>query len=364
MIKFTDLQQEFKEIGAEIKTAIDNVLNCGNFILGEQLNAFEDDFAKYLGVEHAVGVNSGSDALFLAINALGIGSGDEVITTSHTFISTVDAITRNGAVPILVDIEPQTLCLDVEKIESSITSKTKAILPVHLYGHPVDMQPLLELAKKYNLYIIEDASQAHGALYKGSKVGGIGHLGCFSFYPVKNLGAYGDAGAIVTNNESMADKLRMLRNYGRSEKYSHDFVGINSRLDELQASILKVKLKYLDRWIEKRRAAAHIYQSELSGFPITLPKEKNYAHHAYHLYVIRSKEREKIIQHLTKHKIPVLVHYPIPVHKQKAYSAALYNFSLPETEKVCSEVLSLPMHAYLTDEETRNVTACIKDFFK
>jgi dTDP-4-amino-4,6-dideoxygalactose transaminase len=364
MIKFNDLSQESQQLCAEIIPAIEKVLHGGSFILGQQVDEFEKAFAEYTHVKHAIGVNSGSDALFLAVKSLGIGSGDEVITVAHTFISTVDAITRNNASPVFVDIDKDTYCMDVEKIEPLITPKTKAVLPVHIYGHPVDMQPILDLAQEYGLYVIEDASQSHGATYKGQKTGGIGHLGCFSFYPAKNLGAYGDAGAIVTDDGSLAERLRMMRDYGRGDKYHHDFVGINSRLDELQAAILRVKLRHLDSWIEKRRVLAEKYAAELEGLALTIPYEKDYAQHAYHLYVIRSKERQAIRSMLEQRNIATLIHYPIPVHKQKAYCEAFGNYRLPETEHACDQILSLPMYPYLIDTDIQYIAQAIRDCFK
>lgn len=361
MIKSNDLVLEFRSIHTEIMSAIENVLHKGNYILGQQVEEFEKEFSDYINVKHTIGVNSGTDALFIALTALGIGPGDEVITVAHTFISTVDSITRNGASPILVDIDKDTFCIDPEKVKSRITQKTKAIIPVHLYGHPADMEPILDLAQKHGLYVIEDASQAHGGLYKKQKIGGIGHLGCFSFYPIKNLGAYGDAGAIVTNDDSLEKKIRMLRNYGRSGRYIHEFVGINSRLDELQATVLRVKLRHLDAWIEKRRNISKEYSNELKGLPIALPVEKDYAKHAYHLYVIRSKEREKLLKGMEKLNIPVAVHYPVPVHKQNAYSQKLSGISLPETEEACSQILSLPMHPFLKSDEIKTIAQTIRD---
>ena len=243
MIPLVNLKKEYELFSAEINQKIKMVLKKGLFILDEEVKKFEDEFSNYIGTKHAISVNSGSDALFLAIKSLKIGKGDEVITVPHTFISTADSILRNGATPIFVDIEPDTYCMDVSKLEERLTDKTKAILPVHLYGHPAEMDPIYELAQEYNLFLVEDACQAHGAEYKGVKVGSLGDLGCFSFYPTKNLGAYGDGGILVTNNDDLAEKLRKLRNYGQPKKYFHDFVGFNSRLDEIQASILRVKLK-------------------------------------------------------------------------------------------------------------------------
>jgi len=360
MIPFIDLKREYAEICEELTQAVQRVLKSGWFILGEEVKKFEEEFSKYIGVKYGVGVNSGSDALFLALKALGIGKGDEVITVSHTFISTVDAIVRNGAKPVFVDIEPDTYCIDATKIEEAITNKTKAILPVHLYGHPADMDQIMEIAKKYNLFVIEDACQAHGAEYKGKKVGSIGDLGCFSFYPIKNLGAYGDGGMIVTNNEEIAEKLKMLRNYGQSEKYHHDFVGVNSRLDEIQAAILRVKLKHLDEWNERRRKVAKLYNELLEDSEIVTPIEKEYAKHVYHLYVVRCKDRDVLQQQLLKNGIQTQIHYPIPIHKQKAYLNLGFNFYLSVTEEICNEILSLPMHPWLNNEEVLSITEVIK----
>ena len=361
MIPFVDLKREYVEISEEITYAFHRVLESGWFILGDEVKNFEEEFSKYIGTKYGIGVNSGSDALFLALKALGIGNGDEVITVSHTFISTVDAIVRNGAKPVFVDIDPDTYCIDVTKVEGGITKKTRAIIPVHLYGHPADMEPIMEIAKKYNLYVIEDACQAHGAEYKGKKVGSIGDIGSFSFYPIKNLGAYGDGGIVVTNNEELAEKLRMFRNYGQPQKYYHDFVGVNSRLDEIQAAVLRVKLKYLDGWNERRIKVARLYNKLLEDSEIVTPNEKEYAKHVYHLYVIRYKNREMLQQHLQKNGIPTQIHYPIPVHKQKAYLNLGFNVHLPATEKICTEILSLPMHPLLHEDEILIIVEGVKN---
>jgi dTDP-4-amino-4,6-dideoxygalactose transaminase len=365
MIPFIDLKSEYAEINEEIAQAVQRVIKSGWFILGEEIKKFEEEFSKYIGTKYGIGVNSGSDALFLALKALGIGKGDEVITVSHTFISTVDAIVRNGAKPVFVDIDPDTYCIDATKIEEKITERTRAILPVHLYGHPADMAPIMNIAEKYNLFVIEDACQAHGAEYKGRKVGGLGDLGCFSFYPVKNLGAYGDGGIVVTNNEELAEKLGLLRNYGQPQKYHHDFVGVNSRLDEIQATILQVKLKHLDAWNERRRRVAKLYNELLGDSEIVTPIEKGYAKHIYHLYVIRHKDRNKLQQHLSKKEIQTMIHYPIPVHMQKAYLNLNlgFNVHLPVTEKICNEILSLPMHPGLNDDEVSSIAEVIKNAF-
>ena len=263
-IPLVDLKRQYLSIKNEIDRAIEGVLNSGRFILGENVKSFEREFANYIGVKHAIGVGSGTDALVIALKALGVKRGDEIITVSFTFTSTVDSIVHNNGIPVFVDIDPESYTMNVKQVEKAITNKTKAIIPVHLYGHPADMDPIIEIAEKYGLYIVEDAAQAHGAEYKRRKVGSLGHIACFSFYPSKNLGAYGDAGMLVTNDQELAEKIEMLREYGQKEKYKHELIGYNSRLDELQAAILRVKLKYLDAWNEKRRVNAKLY-NELLG---------------------------------------------------------------------------------------------------
>ena len=359
MVLLTDLKKEYISIREELNRNIQRVFNSGFYVLGEEVKKFEEDFSKYTGTNYAVGVNSGSDALFLALKSVGVGKGDEVITVSHTFISTVDAISRNGAKPVFVDINPDTYCMDVSKIEEKITEKTKAILPVHLYGHPVDMDPICKLKEDYGLYVIEDACQAHGAEYNGKKAGSIGDIGCFSFYPTKNLGAYGDGGAVVTDNEEIKEKLIQMRNYGQSKKYQHDFVGVNSRLDELQAVILQTKLKYLEGWIERRRKNAKIYTEVLQDSDVILPVEKEFAKHAYHIYVIRSKNRDNLKNKLFQNDIHAQIHYPIPVHKQKAY-LNFNDLNLDVTDNICNEILSLPLHPWMGCEEILKVANCLK----
>lgn len=363
MIPFIDLKREYTEIKGEIDRAIQRVIENGTFVLGEEVKKFEKEFSNYVGSKYAIGVNSGSDAIFLTLKALGISKGDEVITVSHTFISTVDAIVRNDATPVFVDIDPETYCIDVEKIEEKITKRTKAILPVHIYGHPADMDSIVEIAEAHGLHVIEDACQAHGAEYKGRKIGGIGDAGCFSFYPVKNLGAYGDGGMIVTDNEELAMKLKMLRSNGQQQKYHHDFIGVNSRLDEIQAAILRVKLQYLDRWNSKRREIAKLYSEFLACNEIATPIEKQ-AKHVYHLYVIRHKNRDSLQQHLLENGIQTLIHYPIPVHKQKAYLNLCSSYHLPVTETSCKEILSLPMFPQLTRKEVEYVITAVTSFCK
>ncbi len=349
MIPFINLKEEYRLIGKELNPKIHSILENGFFVLGEEVRNFEEEFSKYMGSKYAVSVNSGSDALFLAIKSLGIGIKDEIITVSHTYISSVDAIVRNGAKPVFVDIDPETYCIDTSRIEEKITENTKAILPVHLYGHPADMDPLQEVALKHDLFIIEDACQAHAAEYNGMKVGNLGNLGCFSFYPTKNLGAYGDGGMIVTDDAELSELLKQFRNYGQSKKYYHDFQGYNSRLDELQASVLRVKLKHLDDWNKKRRKIAEIYNAHLKDLDLILPVEKEGSKHVFHLYVIRCKNRDSLKEELLKKGIQTQIHYPIPIHKQKAYQNSIVE--LPVTEKVCNEILSLPMNPFLKEDE-------------
>ena len=359
MIPFNDFPKEQEKIGNEVSQAIQRVLKSGWFVLGKEGEEFEREFSTYIGSKFGVGVNSGSDALYLAVKALGISEGDEVITVSHTMISGVDAITRNGAKPIFVDVDPETYVMDISKVEAKITEKTKAIIPVHLYGHPVDMAPLMEIAAKHGLFVIEDACQAHGCKYRGQTVGSFGDIGCFSFYPTKNLGAYGDAGMLTLDDEVFVDKLKKMRNYGQSTKYYYDFVGMNSRLDELQAAILRTKLSYLDAWNERRRNVAKLYNELLADADVVTPVEREYAKHVYHLYVIRHKQRDKLQQYLLSQGIQTLIHYPVPVHAQKAYNL---DVKLPVTEKICGEILSLPINPWISDLEVHQICQSILKF--
>lgn len=354
-IPFVSLTTDRVETQNEIFRAVKRVCNSGRFVLGDEVASFETEFSHYIGAKHGIGVNSGSDALFLALKALGIDENSEVITVSHTFASTVGGIIRCGAKPVFVDIEPDTYCIDTTKIEELITERTKAILPVHLYGHPVDLSRVLKIAKRYGLLVVEDACQAHGAEYKGKAVGGFGNAGCFSFYPSKNLGSYGDGGMVVTNDEDLAKRVKVLRNYGRSTRYSHDFVGVNSRLDELQAAILKVKLPNLDEWNERRRRLARLYIEMLERTGVVTPVEKSYAKHVYHLFVVRLSKRDECQRYLQKHGVQTHIHYPIPVHKQKAYAGRGVKTNLPVTESVCTAILSLPLHPFLAPEEVADV---------
>lgn len=354
------LKEQYKGLRDEIAQAIEKVMRSGQFILGKEVSLFEKEFAEYCGVKYAVAVNSGTDALFLACLACGIGRDDEVITTSNTYIATALAISMTGAKPVFVDIDEKTYNIDPTRIEYAITKKTKAILPVHLYGHAADMEPILKIAKKYRLKIIEDCAQAHEALYKGRKVGSFGDVGCFSFYPTKNLGAFGDGGMMVTNFKELYDKMLLLRDYGRKGRYENVIKGYNSRLDTIQAAILRVKLKYLDEWNDRRRANAELYTKLFKGakLKVILPFEADYARHIFHLYVIRVKNRDKIMQRLSERGVRTLIHYPIPIHLQKAFKELGYRKGdFPITEKVCKEVLSLPMYPELTEKQIRYVVA-------
>lgn len=367
-IALVDLRRQHECIKDRILQKIEELIDKSQFILGEEVQKFEDEFARFCGCKYAVGVNSGTDALVLSLKALDIKEGDEVITVPNTFVATVDAITRNGARPVFVDVDEKSFLLDTSKLEKVITSKTKAIIPVHLYGQPCNMDEILEIAEKYDLYVIEDACQAHGAEYKGKRVGSFGILSCFSFYPAKNLGALGDGGIITTNDESLGEKLKMLRNYGQKEKYYHEFVGFNSRLDELQAAILRIKLKHLEKWIYQRRKNAKIYGEELEKIeeittPIELPERK----HVYHLYVIRVPERKRdaLKEFLISNKIYPGIHYPVPLHLTNAYRYLGYKEgSFPVTEKLSNEILSLPMFPELREEEIVYVCEKIMEFFK
>ena len=367
MIPFVDLKAQYNSIKDEIDKAIQNVLNTTSFIMGEELKKFEERFAQFCDVKYATGVANGSDALILALRACGIGKDDEVITVPHTFIATTEAISNVGGKIVFVDIDPKTYTIDISKIEEKITEKTKAIIPVHLYGQPADMDPIMMLAKKYNLRIIEDAAQAHGAEYKGEKVGSIGDVTCFSFYPGKNLGAYGDAGMITTNDGEIAEKVKLLRNHGRiTKKYEHEIEGYSSRLDNLQAAILRVKLRHLNKWNKSRRKNAKKYNELLSNISgIITPYEADYAKHVYHLYVIRVKDRDRSREELKSKGIATGIHYPSPLHLQPAYNYLGYKEGdFPITEKASQEILSLPMVAELTDEQIEEIVELIKNFKK
>lgn len=352
------LKNQYEDIKDEVKASIDKVMRSGAFIVGEDVGFFEREFAEYCGVKYGIGVNSGTDALFIGCLACGIGSGDEVITMPYTYIATALGISMTGATPVFVDIDEKTYNIDVSKIEKAITKKTKAILPVHLYGHPADMDPIMNIAKKHKLKVIEDCAQAHGALYKNKKVGGFGNAGCFSFYPTKNLGAFGDGGMVLTNSERIRDKALLFRDYGRKGRYEHVLKGYNSRLDTLQAAILRVKLKHLDEWDDRRRENAAFYTKlfKEKGVDIILPYEADYARHVYHLYAVRLKNRKAVMEGLAERGVRTLIHYPIPIHLQEAYKDLGYKKGdFPISEKCCEEILTLPMYPELPEEDIRYV---------
>lgn len=358
MIPLVNLKKEYEFFKDEIDDSIQDTINEGYFILGPSLEKFEKEFADYIGTNNSIGVNSGSDSLFLAIKSLNIGKNQEVITPSHTFVSTVDAIVRNEARPVFVDINEEDFLIDYSQIEEKISPETRAIIGVHLYGQPLNMDYLRDIADDNDLFLIEDACQAHGAEYKGSKVGSIGDIGCFSFYPTKNLGAYGDGGIIVTEDEDLAENLYMLRDYGRSHKNTHEKIGLNSRLDEIQASILRVKLKYLDWLNERRRKIAFLYNDLLDEIDVSTPHEHNHVKHVYHIYVIRSKIRDLLCEKLINNGIQSQIHYSIPVHLQNAY-LPWNNINLPITERICKEILSLPVNPWLKKSEVIKVCELI-----
>ena len=360
-ISFVDLKAQYFSIKEEIDQAISNVIQDFAFIGGKYAKAFELKFANYIGVENCIGVGNGTDALYIALKALGISEGDEVVTAANTFIATSEAITMTGAKVVFIDCNKETYNIDIDKLEHIIADKTKAIIPVHLYGQPADMDKIRDVARKHNLYIVEDAAQAHGSEYQGQRIGTIGDMACFSFFPGKNLGAYGDAGAIVTNNDELARKARMFANHGRIEKYNHEFEGTNSRLDGLQAAILDVKLKYLDKWTDRRRTIAKMYDVGLKDIVIT-PSVMPNAKHVYHLYVIRIKNRVKVKELLAEKGIATGIHYPIPLPFLEAYSYLGHKpADFPFAYSMKDEILSLPIHGDMTDEQVEYVISSLKD---
>lgn len=364
-VPFVDLAAQYAAIQAEVNGAILTLLNRTDFILGQEVELFEQEFAAFCEVKAAVGVDSGTSALELALRAYGVGPGDEVITAANTFIATALAISYTGATPVLVDIDPQTHTLAVTQVDQAITRQTKAIMPVHLYGHPADMDPIMALARKYNLVVIEDACQAHGARYKGRRVGSLGHAAAFSFYPAKNLGAYGDGGILVTNDCHVIEAVRLMRNYGSLKKYHHQIQGYNRRLDTLQAATLRIKLRHLEAWNQARRQHAQLYADLLAEGPgsIIWPLESGGVESVYHLYVIRVEAREELRTHLQQAGIATGVHYPIPVHLQPAYQDLGYRQGdFPITEQYAEQILSLPMYPELTREAIVHVSAAIKAF--
>lgn len=361
MIPFLNLKAQHASIEQDLLAAVKETLASTQFVLGKEVAAFEEEFAAYSGGRFGIGVNSGTSALHLALLAAGVGPGDEVITVSCTFVATVAAIDYTGARPVFVDVDADTLNMDVTQVEAAITDRTKVILPVHLHGQPADLDPILDIARRHNLVVIEDAAQAHGAEYKGRRVGSIGDLGCFSFYPGKNLGACGEGGMVVTNNEDFAQRIRMLRDWGQERKYHHTLKGFNYRLEGIQGAILRVKLRHLDAWTAVRRQNAAHYNALLADSGITIPVEAPYARHVYHVYGVRLPNRDAVQEALQARQIQTNIHYPIPVHLQKAYQEFGFGEGdLPVTEKAAAELLSLPMFPELERSQVEEVCAAIR----
>ncbi len=366
MIPILDLKVQYDQLREEIAAALQAVMDSGNFVLGPDVKALEKEVAAYCGCRYGVGVASGTDALRLSLAALGIGPGDEVITTPFTFVATANTISHSGARPVFVDIDPQTYNIDPAAVAAAVTPRTKAIVPVHLYGQPAAMDELLTIAERHGLAIIEDAAQAIGAEDRGRRAGSMGVVGCLSFYPTKNLGAYGDAGMVVTNDPSLADKLDVLRRQGGKTKYYHEVLGFNSRLDTMQAAILRVKLRYLDRWQEARREAACRYDGLLTaaGVPVTTPYVRPGVRHVYHQYTIRAPQRDELAEFLKQRGIGTMIYYPLPLHRQGLYKdLGMGEGSLPHAEAAGREVLSLPMYPELTAAQQEEIVAAVAEFY-
>lgn len=365
VIRFDNFKVQYAGLKDEIDAAVHKVLESGWFIMGQEVKAFEEEFAQYIGCRYCVGVASGTDAIALSLMALGIGVGDEVITTNMTAFPTITAIIQTGATPVVTDISYEDGLMDIDAIESKVNRFTRAIIPVHLYGQSCDMGKLIRVASKHSLHIVEDCAQSVGAKFKGKRTGSIGDLGAFSFYPTKNLGAYGDGGAITTDDENVYDKLLQLRNYGQSVRYYHDTFGVNSRLDEIQAAVLRVKLKYLDEWNEKRRNHAAFYQKNLK---VPCLKQNDYGTPVYHLFIIKTKARDAMMEHLKNNGIQCLIHYPVPVKRQKAFPLDKKvkgpgdSDTYPNTAKFADEILSIPIYPELANKDREKIVKVINEF--
>ena len=364
-VPFVDLQAQYRAIKPEIDEAIRRVLDTSAFILGREVEAFERAFAGYVGAEFCVGVNSGTAAIQLAVTACGVRPGDEVIVPANTFFATAEAVSTAGAVPVFVDCDADSSNIAAGQIERAVTPRTRAVIPVHLYGRPADLDPVFAIAARHNLAVIEDAAQAHGARYRGRRVGALGRAGCFSFYPGKNLGAYGEGGAVVTNDPEVARRVRMLRDHGSEQKYRHELIGYNFRLEGIQGAVLGVKLKYLDAWNDARRRHAARYRELLAPLEaagaLTLPRETTGAEHVYHLFVVQTEARDELQRHLTEAGVQTGIHYPVPVHLQPAYAALGHREGdFPESERQARRVLSLPMFAELTDGQLARVAEAVE----
>lgn len=363
-VPFIDFQSHYKKIKSEIEKEVIEVLASGRYVAGPKIKNFERNFAAYCGVKYALGVNNGTSALIVALLALGVKKGDEVITQPNTFVATAEAIIFTGAKPVFADIDSRTYNVDIGKLKKAVTKKTKVILPVHLFGQSADMAPIMRLAKKHNLYVVEDAAQAHGAEYQGKKAGAIGDIGCFSFYPTKVLGACGEGGAVTTNSPELAQKMAALRDHGSERKYYHDTVGFNFRLEEIQGAVLGAKLKHLNKWIGARRMAAKNYNKLFRGSSVITPFEPDFSGSVYYVYVVRVKNREKLQEYLENRGIGTMVHYPLPIHLQEGYRFLGYKEGdFPEAERAAREILSLPFYPELKLEEQKYVVKKIKEFF-
>ena len=363
-IPYLDLPAQMRAIRKELDAAIARTLDNCSFCLGPDVAQFEKDFARFCGAEQCVGFNSGTSALHVALLLLNVGAGDEVITTPCTFVATSWAISYVGAKPVYVDVEDATFNLDPKLVECAITPRTKAIMPVHLYGHPADLDPLVKICRKHKVPLVEDACQAHGAKYRGQTVGTFGAISGFSFYPGKNLGACGEGGALVTNDPQFANRARALREHGSTQRYYHDEVGFNYRMEGIQGAVLGVKLKYLDQWTRERRRVAHRYHELLADTPLQLPREADYAESAYHLYVVRHPRRDDLKKHLEDNRVGCALHYPLPLHLQKCYANLGHKAGdFPIAEKAARECLSLPIYPEMTDAQIQRVAEVVRDFF-
>jgi dTDP-3-amino-3,4,6-trideoxy-alpha-D-glucose transaminase len=364
-VPFLDLKAQYAAIEKEVTQSVQAVLASCHFVLGPEVSSFEQSFAEFTESKYAIGVGSGLDALKLCLKALGIQQGDEVLVPANTFIATAFAVSSVGAQPVPVEIDPNCYNMDPSRLEESITARAKAILPVHLYGHSADLESIGAIAEKHGLHLIEDACQAHGARYQGRRVGSIGRMAAFSFYPGKNLGAYGDGGIVTTNDSSLAERVKALRNYGSLVKYKHIMLGENSRLDSIQSAVLQTKLRYLDSWNDRRRKIASFYNRRLCSVgDLVLPEVRPWAEHVFHLYVLRTRKREALMRHLDDRGIGTLIHYPTPIHLQGAYkNAGWMKGTFPTTERICDEILSLPIYPELTDEQVDYVASAVADFF-
>jgi len=363
MIAFLDLRWQFDAVRDEVLAATEEFFESGRYMLGPGLERFEEEFARYCNVGHCVGVASGLDALALLLRAYDIGAGDEVIVPSNTYIATWLAVTSVGADPVPVEPIAATFNLDPARLTAAVTRRTKAIIPVHLYGLSADMDPIMQIAAKHDLMVVEDCAQAHGAQYRGTRTGGLGNCAAFSFYPSKNLGAFGDGGAVTTNDAAIAARVKLLRNYGSSRKYENEVIGVNSRLDELHARLLSVKLRWLERWNHERRRQAAIYLDVLGDAPVVLPTEPEHFRHVWHVFVIRSTRRDEIAAHLADNEIQTLIHYPTPPHLQPAYAHLnLGRGAFPQSEAIHDSVLSLPIGPHLSEEDVRHVAGIVRDF--